>query len=137
MKTLRRHLTYANVISTIALFVALGGASYAALEIPKGSVGTPQLKRGAVTSGKVRDGSIRLSDLNPDSLKRLPGRPIGPPIGRGIPGPPGPAGPPGPTGPTGPAGPVPIDTGPPLPGPPGPTGATGPTGPTGPTGAAG
>ena len=41
-------LNYSNVIATIALFVALGGAAVAA-GLPKNSVGTKQLKRGAVT----------------------------------------------------------------------------------------
>lgn len=121
---LRRRLTYANVMSTIAVFIALGGASYAALEIPKDSVGTPQLKRGAVTSGKLRDGSIRPRDLNPETLKSLR-PPIGPPP---PPGPAGARGERGPTGPTGPTGPAAPKT---IPGPTGPTGATGPTGPAG------
>ncbi len=42
-------LTYANVTATLALFVALGGASYAAIELPAHSVGPRQLRRGAVT----------------------------------------------------------------------------------------
>jgi hypothetical protein len=40
---LRSRLTYANVLASVALFIALGGASYAAVQIPKGSVGTKQL----------------------------------------------------------------------------------------------
>jgi hypothetical protein len=50
----------ALVISLIALFVALGGTSYAAvaLKIPKNSVGTPQLKNGAVTAGKLNASAI-------------------------------------------------------------------------------
>jgi hypothetical protein len=35
---IRSHLTYANVVATIALFIALGGASYAAFHLPKNSV---------------------------------------------------------------------------------------------------
>ena len=47
-------LTYANVMSTIALFVALGGASYAAdSALGPGSVGTRQLRGGAVTPSKL------------------------------------------------------------------------------------
>jgi hypothetical protein len=42
------HLTYANVLSTLALFVALGGASYAAIVLPPDSVGSRQLRAGAV-----------------------------------------------------------------------------------------
>lgn len=43
----------ALVVSLVALFVALGGTSYAALSLPKNSVGTSQLKNGAVTNKKV------------------------------------------------------------------------------------
>jgi hypothetical protein len=42
-------LTYANVVASIALFVSLGGASYAAFLLPPESVGTNQLQVGAVT----------------------------------------------------------------------------------------
>jgi hypothetical protein len=50
---LRRHLTYANVAATLALFLALGGAAYAATQLPKNSVGTKQLRNGAVTTAKI------------------------------------------------------------------------------------
>jgi hypothetical protein len=50
---LRRHLSYANVAATLALFLALGGAAYAATQLPRDSVGTPQLKKGAVTASKI------------------------------------------------------------------------------------
>jgi hypothetical protein len=41
-------LTYANVVATLALFIALGGASYAAVVLPANSVGPKQLRSGAV-----------------------------------------------------------------------------------------
>lgn len=47
-------LSYANVIATLALFLALGGSSYAALNLPKASVGPKQLKKNSVTSPKVK-----------------------------------------------------------------------------------
>ena len=50
---LRPRLTFANVIACSALFVALGGTGYAALNLPKNSVGNLQLKPGAVNSAKV------------------------------------------------------------------------------------
>jgi hypothetical protein len=53
MSFLRRHLTYANVAASLALFLALGGAAYAATQLPRNSVGTGQLKAGAVTAGKI------------------------------------------------------------------------------------
>lgn len=45
-----RRLTYANVAATVALFVSLGGASYAAFALPSNSVGTKQLQLGAVVT---------------------------------------------------------------------------------------
>jgi hypothetical protein len=50
---LRRHLTYANVAATLALFLALGGGAYAATQLPRNSVDTAQLKKEAVTAGKI------------------------------------------------------------------------------------
>jgi len=48
------HLTYANVVSTICLFVVLSGTAYAAMILPINSVGRAQLKANAVTSSKVQ-----------------------------------------------------------------------------------
>lgn len=53
MDFLRRHLTYANVVASLALFLALGGAAFAATQLPRNSVGTGQLKPEAVTAGKI------------------------------------------------------------------------------------
>ncbi len=47
-----------NAIAIAALFIALGGTSYAAVAIPKNSVGSSQLRKGAVTSTKIRSGAI-------------------------------------------------------------------------------
>jgi hypothetical protein len=61
MKRLTDHLR-ANVIGYLALFVALGGTGYAALSIPRNSVGTRQLRNGAITPvklGKGIAGSVR------------------------------------------------------------------------------
>ena len=46
-----------NAIALLALFVALGGTSYAAFSLPAGSVGTKQLRNGAVTSKKIGNGT--------------------------------------------------------------------------------
>ena len=53
-------LTYANVVSTLCLFVLLGGSAWAAktLHVPPDSVGTRQIKAKAVTSGKIANASI-------------------------------------------------------------------------------
>jgi hypothetical protein len=69
------------VVACIALIVALGGTSYAAVSmtLPHDSVGTQQLRDDAVTSVKVRDFSLRAWDFKRHSLPRgLPG-PQGPP----------------------------------------------------------
>ena len=92
MTRLRGRLTYANVMATIAVFIALGGASYAATQLPKNSVGTKQLKKNAVTSAKVKDGSLTMGDFGQGKL------PAGPMGKEGPPGPKGQEGPPGPTG---------------------------------------
>lgn len=64
----RFRLSYANVASSLALFLALGGSSYAAFKLPRNSVGTRQLKAGAVRSADVRNGSIRSVDVRNGSL---------------------------------------------------------------------
>jgi hypothetical protein len=53
----------ATAIALLALFVALGGTGYAALKLPKNSVGTAQLKNNAVTGAKVKDGSLQAGDF--------------------------------------------------------------------------
>jgi hypothetical protein len=65
---LRPGLTYGNVIATLALFLALGGGAYAALKLPKKSVGAKQLKPNAVRSAKVKDASLLRSDFKPGEL---------------------------------------------------------------------
>jgi hypothetical protein len=65
---MRPKLTYANVMATIAVFIALSGASYAAFKLPKNSVGTKQLKKNAVTSPKVKDHSLIASDFKEGQL---------------------------------------------------------------------
>ena len=57
---LRSCLSYANVMATIAVFVALGGGAYAAFKLPANSVGSRQLKNSAVTPKKVAPATIKL-----------------------------------------------------------------------------
>jgi hypothetical protein len=75
MSKLRSGLTYANVMATIAVFVALGGGAYAALRVPKNSVGSKQLKANAVNSSKVKNGSLLEGDFK---AGQLPAGPQGP-----------------------------------------------------------
>jgi hypothetical protein len=59
LKQLSKHLTFANAISCIALFVALSGAAYAATTtLGKKSVKTQNLANGSVTTLKLRGGSV-------------------------------------------------------------------------------
>lgn len=74
----RERLTYANVMATLAMFLVLGGGAYAATRLPKNSVGTKQVKNGAITLQK-------LSKSAQQSLKGA----IGPPGAAGAPGAPG------------------------------------------------
>ena len=60
---IRAHMTYANVMATIAVFIALGGSSYAAMNLPRNSVGANEIRTGAVRSAEIKDRSIRTSDL--------------------------------------------------------------------------
>jgi hypothetical protein len=79
MKSVRKRLTYANVMSSIAVFlVVAGGTAFAASQLGKESVGTKQLKKEAVSLAKINAAAKT-------SLK----------------GATGPAGPAGPTGPKG------------------------------------
>ena len=73
-------LTYANVASSLALFVALGGTGYAALQIPRNSVGAKEIRQGAVRSNEIRNRAVLLRDISVDTRKRLRGKrgPAGP-----------------------------------------------------------
>jgi hypothetical protein len=84
----RSRLTYANVIASLALFLAMGGTGYA-LTLPKNSVGAKQLKRNAVSSKKVKNGSLLGKDFK---AGQLPAGSQGP---AGAPGPAGKQGAPG------------------------------------------
>ena len=95
-RVVRGRLSYANVMATVAVFIALGGTSYA-LTLPRNSVGSAhlrddsvgrsELRRGTVASSSIADRSIRVRDISRNTRASLRGRQ----------GPAGPQGPPGPT----------------------------------------
>ncbi len=94
MKRLRPRLTYANVISTFCLFLLLGGGvAYAGTKLPKNSVGTKQLKAGAVTPTKL-SAAAKSTLTGPQGLAGAPG-PQGLPGEPGLPGKEGKEGKPG------------------------------------------
>lgn len=68
MTAIRKRLSYANVMATLAVFISLGGGAFAALRLPANSVGTKQLKRSAVTGAKVKDASLTGADVKDASL---------------------------------------------------------------------
>lgn len=93
MKFMRKRLTYANVMSSLAVFLILGGATaVAANQLGKNSVGSKQLKANSVTTAKikknavttkkikanavdgskVKDGSLTGTDINLSSLGTVP-----------------------------------------------------------------
>ncbi|HEV2790975.1 MAG TPA: hypothetical protein VGV69_06715 [Solirubrobacterales bacterium] len=87
MKQIHKRLTYANVMSSIAVFFVLGGgAAFAAIQLEKNSVGTKQLKKNAVVSSKVKNGSLKAADF---AAGQLPAGAPGPQGLQGKQGPPG------------------------------------------------
>jgi hypothetical protein len=67
MKRFRPRLTYANVIASLALFIALGGAAVAA-GLPKNSVGPKQIKKGAVTAKAIRKQAVTAGKIAPKAV---------------------------------------------------------------------
>jgi hypothetical protein len=63
-----KRISPGTVLGVTALLVALGGTSYAALSVPKNSVGTKQLKNGAVTSSKLHRGAVTGTKVANNSL---------------------------------------------------------------------
>lgn len=73
MKTLKRHLTVANVLSITAVFIALSATAVAATKLSAGQVKSvniarqavtnPKIKQQAVTSGKIKNGGVNALDI--------------------------------------------------------------------------
>jgi hypothetical protein len=59
----RKRLTFANTTSALALFVALGGTSYAAITLPSNSVGKSQIRSAAVGQSEVARNAIGRSEI--------------------------------------------------------------------------
>jgi hypothetical protein len=93
----RRLLSYLrhHHLALLALFVALSGTAYAAIQLPRHSVGTKQLRNNSVTSAKVKNGSLLAGDF---AAGQLPAGPLGKAGPRGKEGPRGTKGDSGPPG---------------------------------------
>jgi hypothetical protein len=63
MKRVRAHLSYANVMSTLAVFLLLGGASAIAAKKQTQKIGTTQIKASAVTTAKIKNAAVDSSKL--------------------------------------------------------------------------
>jgi hypothetical protein len=73
MQRFRQHLTYANVVSSLALILVVGGGgAYAASHLASNSVGARQLKANSVTGAKVQNGSLTGADINVSTLGEVP-----------------------------------------------------------------
>lgn len=97
MGALRRRLSYANVVSTLCLFILLGGTSYAVAtgsidsrELKNNSVRSTDLRNNTVRSRDVRNGTLTSDDISPATLAALRGAgPQGPAGVKGAQGAPG------------------------------------------------
>jgi hypothetical protein len=77
-----RHLTYANLMATIAVFVALGGGAYAAVTITSANVRNNSLtgadiRQNSLRSGDIRNGTLLARDFKPGQLPAGAGGRIG------------------------------------------------------------
>jgi hypothetical protein len=75
IERIRARLTYADVMATAAVFIALGGASYAAVNIPPDSVGSRELKDQSVGTAELKEDSVnhnrlRLHSVGADNLRQ-------------------------------------------------------------------
>jgi hypothetical protein len=69
VKQIRKRLTYANVMSSIAVFLVLGGATaIAAGQLGKNSVGSKQLKKNAVTAAKIKKNAVTSAKIKKNAI---------------------------------------------------------------------
>ena len=69
-RRLAAHLTFANVMAATAVFIVLGGTSYAATaKLRKNSVKAKNVAKNAITSPKVKDGSLLVQDFKAGQLR--------------------------------------------------------------------
>jgi hypothetical protein len=68
LRAIGRRLTYANVIATLALFLALGGGAVWAAAHKTDKIGTGKLKPNAVTAGKIKADAITQSKIRNNAV---------------------------------------------------------------------
>jgi hypothetical protein len=64
VKAIRKRLTYANVMSSIAVFLVLGGATAVAAK----KIGTKQLKANSVTTGKIKKNAVTTAKIKNNAV---------------------------------------------------------------------
>lgn len=68
MKQVRARLSYANVMSTLAVFLVIGGATAIAAKVPRHSVGPRQLKANAVTTLKIKANAVTTRKIKKNAV---------------------------------------------------------------------
>jgi hypothetical protein len=69
VKQIKQRLTYANVMSSIAVFLVLGGATaFAAVQLGKNTVGSKQLKKNAVTAAKIKKNAVTTAKIKKNAV---------------------------------------------------------------------
>jgi hypothetical protein len=63
-----RRPRHSTIVAYLALFVALGGTGYAAINLPKNSVGAKQIKTGGVTSKEIQNSTVKSGDVRNSTL---------------------------------------------------------------------
>ena len=95
LSRLRARLSYANVTASLALFIALGGTTYAATSLPRNSVGSKQIRTNAVGASELRHNAVRSAEIRNRSINL---RDVALSARNSLRGSQGPQGPPGPAG---------------------------------------
>ena len=78
MKQIRKRITYANVMSSIAVFLVLGGATAIAAkkigtkQLKANSVTTGKIKKNAVTTAKIKNNAVTGAKINESTLGEVP-----------------------------------------------------------------
>jgi hypothetical protein len=70
MRFLRERVSYANVVSTVALFAALGGTSYAALQIGSGDIVNNSIRSKDIRDDAIRSFDVRVRAIRPRNIRR-------------------------------------------------------------------
>jgi hypothetical protein len=62
-------ISYANIVASLALFVALGGTAAAVTALPRDSVGSPQIQKDAVRSPEIAKDAVRSPEIANDAVR--------------------------------------------------------------------